>query len=177
MSMALHAHCRHQTAGGLTWAKPVIMPGPTSVSPQTFPVLHCVAQVKAAKETGLFVCKAWIATRHSIYNGSKGGVCLTLAKPLPASVLNAGKGTPYNECAHAHPCLAVSELEPSEPTCPRSMHRLWCCSCTTCNGASLALLGGGASRRSGVLTDLNVGAHIGASDRRGQFKLSESRRR
>ena len=37
-------------------------------------------------------------TRHSIYNGSKGGVCLTLPNPLSASVLNAKKGTPYNKC-------------------------------------------------------------------------------
>ena len=57
-----------------------------------------VAQVKSSRKTGLFVCKAWIMTRHSIYNGSKGGVCLTLAHTLPPSVLNARKGTPYNKC-------------------------------------------------------------------------------
>ena len=55
-------------------------------------------QVKASRKTGLFVCKAWIMSRHSIYNGSKGGVCLTLAHTLPPSVLNARKGTPYNKC-------------------------------------------------------------------------------
>ena len=67
------------------------------------PHLIDAMQVKSSRKTGLFVCKAWIMTRHSIYNGSKGGVCLTLAHTLPPSVLNARKGTPYNKCVLAVP--------------------------------------------------------------------------
>ena len=48
-------------------------------------------------------------TRHSIYNGSKGGVCLTLAHTLPPSVLNARKGTPYNKCVMTMSCASESD--------------------------------------------------------------------
>jgi len=68
------------------------------------------------------VCKAWIMTRHSIYNGSKGGVCLTLAHTLPPSVLNARKGTPYNKCDSSRAAAGDRRCSSSSPRATALAH-------------------------------------------------------